>query len=379
MVSSPQTLKESARSSATYRLVVRSAEEAVQTIQAQWGGQAKVVSVRQMPGQGLSALFGRPRLEVIARVGDGPAVEAVASGQGMIRVGASASRAEVPSAFPEPDADSAVDGRAGAEETRDRVERADELPSLTEVLRRAGFTETLRARLQLAPEWQAARHGPLHRQVVAVGNALRVLAEVPRTDLVTDRVAFLGTAGSGRTTALAKWIAARVASGEAVDRVVQWSDGETVPHVLRQAALAARTSVVTVPFGRRVDDARSGGTTLALDCAAFSVTDEAQRAMLRRGLDHERIATRVLVLNALYDLGTLQRMAGAGRELGATHVVFTHLDELCEWGRLWDLLIEGELSPLFLSTGPAHDHGREDDVVAAVLRRTVPGAGRNGR
>lgn len=351
----------------------------MQTIQAQWGGQAKVVSVRQMPGQGLSALFGRPRLEVIARVGDGPAVEAVASGQGMMRVGASASRAEVPSAFPEPDADSAVDGRAGAEETRDRVERADELPSLTEVLRRAGFTETLRARLQLAPEWQAARHGPLHRQVVAVGNALRVLAEVPRTDLVTDRVAFLGTAGSGRTTALAKWIAARVASGEAVDRVVQWSDGETVPHVLRQAALAARTSVVTVPFGRRVDDARSGGTTLALDCAAFSVTDEAQRAMLRRGLDHERIATRILVLNALYDLGTLQRMAAAGRELGATHVVFTHLDELCEWGRLWDLLIEGELSPLFLSTGPAHDHGREDDVVAAVLRRTVPGARGNGR
>lgn len=379
MVSSPQTLKESARASATYRLVVRSAEEAVQTIQAQWGGQAKVVSVRQMPGQGLSALFGRPRLEVIARVGDEPSVLAVASGQERKRVEASTPRAELASAFAERDADSAVDGGADAEETRERVEPVDELPSLTEVLRRAGFTETLRARMQLAPECQAARTGPLHRQVAAVGSALRALAEVRRTDLVTERVAFLGTPGAGRTTALAKWIAARVATGEAVDRVVQWGAGETVPNVLRQAALAARTSVVTVPFGRSVDDARSGGGTLAVDCAAFSVTDAAERAMLRRGLDRERIATRILVLNALYDLGTLQRMAAAGRELGATHVVFTHLDELCEWGRLWDLLIEGELSPLFLSTGPAHDHGREDDVVAAVLRRTVPGARGNGR
>jgi flagellar biosynthesis protein FlhF len=92
-------------------------------------------------------------------------------------------------------------------------------------------------------------------------------------------------------------------------------------------------------------------------------------------LDRDEISTRILVLNALYDVGTLQRIAGAGRELGATHVVFTHLDELTQWGRLWELLVEGELSPLFLSTGPSAVGSREDDVVAAVLRRTVPGAG----
>jgi flagellar biosynthesis protein FlhF len=112
-----------------------------------------------------------------------------------------------------------------------------------------------------------------------------------------------------------------------------------------------------------------------MECVALSVTDGEARRSQRRMLDRDEISTRILVLNALYDVGTLQRIAGAGRELGATHVVFTHLDELTQWGRLWELLVEGELSPLFLSTGPSAVGSREDDVVAAVLRRTVPGAG----
>ena len=55
-----------------YRLVVRSAEEAVQTIRERFGAEAKVLSVQQQAGQGLSSLFSRPKLEVVVQVGAAP-------------------------------------------------------------------------------------------------------------------------------------------------------------------------------------------------------------------------------------------------------------------------------------------------------------------
>jgi len=55
---------------ATYKFVVRSTEEAVQTIRERLGENAKVLSVRQVKGQGLGGFFGRVRLEVIAQVSE---------------------------------------------------------------------------------------------------------------------------------------------------------------------------------------------------------------------------------------------------------------------------------------------------------------------
>lgn len=192
---------------------------------------------------------------------------------------------------------------------------------------------------------------------------------------VTGRVAFLGSAGSGKTTALAKWITRQIAVGGAVGRVVQVDGSRPVPAILQDAASSVGLKVETLASAGVASAGGSASGPAAMECIALSVTDGEACRSQRRMLDRDEISTRILVLNALYDVGTLRRIAGAGRELGATHVVFTHLDELTHWGRLWELLVEGELSPLFLSTGPSAVGSREDDVVAAVLRRTVPGAG----
>ena len=66
---------------------------------------------------------------------------------------------------------------------------------------------------------------------------------------------------------------------------------------------------------------------------------------------------------------------GAGRSLGATHVVFTHLDEVQQWGRVWEFLCDGSLEPLFLSTGPALTGEAEENVWDTIVRRTLAGAG----
>ena len=80
------------------------------------------------------------------------------------------------------------------------------------------------------------------------------------------------------------------------------------------------------------------------------------------------------MLNAAYDSATLRAAYTAGRGLGATHLVFTHLDELTHWGKLWDYLIDNSLQPLFLATGPSLTGDCEEDVHSALLRRTLPGA-----
>jgi flagellar biosynthesis protein FlhF len=95
---------------------------------------------------------------------------------------------------------------------------------------------------------------------------------------------------------------------------------------------------------------------------------------IRQFLDQEQVEQRVLVLNAAYDHAALRAGYAAGRDLGATHVVFTHLDEVAQWGRLWDYLIEGDLEPLFLATGPSLTGDIETDVADAVARRTLPAA-----
>ena len=55
-----------------FRLVVRSAEEAVRVIRDRLGESAKVISVRQVGGEGLKRFISSPKLEVIAEVPASP-------------------------------------------------------------------------------------------------------------------------------------------------------------------------------------------------------------------------------------------------------------------------------------------------------------------
>ena len=116
------------------------------------------------------------------------------------------------------------------------------------------------------------------------------------------------------------------------------------------------------------------GGFLYADLPGLSLRNPSENAALARFLDTEKFTGRVLVLNAAYDHAMLRRCYAAGRDLGATHIVFTHLDELDHWGKLWDYLLDGELTPLFLATGSSLTGDLEEDAITAVLRRTLPGA-----
>ena len=64
-----------------YKLIVRSAEEAVRIIRDKLGDHAKVLSVRQVGGEGLKRFISSPKLEVIAEVKSPDTVDTSEEGQ----------------------------------------------------------------------------------------------------------------------------------------------------------------------------------------------------------------------------------------------------------------------------------------------------------
>jgi flagellar biosynthesis protein FlhF len=336
---------------ATYRFVVSSAQEAVETIRARLGEQARVLSVRQVSRGGLAGLFSSPKLEVVAEI---PRVE--------------------------PEARAAAEPESGNHGAA-LGQRPSRVPAnsvgLHELLRRSGFSENFLGRLQASPEWPRDVSAPLHRSIVGVGASLRTAASGGSMPLPA-RAAFLGTAGVGRSTALCKWLSKEVVSRGRTGCVARVEFDRPNPAdglAVFCEALGQRLEWVfsgpETPSGPQVQ--LEGADFLLADLPSFSLRGHAENRVLRRFLDAEQLDGRVLVMNALHDPSILRETYAVGRDLGATHLVFTHLDELPQWGRLWDFLVEGDLSPLFLSTGPGLSGDLEEDAVGAVLRRTIPG------
>ncbi|MBA4138669.1 MAG: flagellar GTP-binding protein [Opitutus sp.] len=348
---------------ACFRFVVRNAEEAARVIREQLGENARVLSVRNVEPNGMLGLFSAPKLEVIAQIVGEPAGEPT-----VIESESAATTGVVSSELAPTDQKSAAGRVRSARSTLRPLET-----SFTDLLRRSGFSETLMSRLAQTPAWSSLSALPLHRALVETGNHLRLLAaERASRAAPLTRAAFLGTPGVGRTTALCKWLAAEVFRRARLGHVVQAEfDRPNSPGQL--PVFCEALGVPLAHFPASTEPAVAGGFVY-FDLPGLSLRRPSDNLPIRQFLDQEKIEERVLVLNAAYDHAALRAGYAAGRELGATHVVFTHLDEVSQWGRLWDYLIEGELEPLFLATGPSLTGDLETDVADAVARRTLPAA-----
>lgn len=365
-----------AKPGATYKFLVRDAEEAVRTIRDRLGENAKVLSVRQVSGSGLGGIFGKQKLEVIAQVSEKEADV----GKNDLMVSAEAAEpanfagSSVLAHTAGGSGQARIAGRYGVETGEPR----DRLPKLPELLRRSGFSETVINRLHSTPAFADVEGKPLHHALVEMGQQLRREAGKRRVRPLPARTAFLGTPGVGRTTALCKWLAKEVFTHQKVGRVLKAEFDRPNP----AEGLAVFCEALGLSLEYYAPDESAAPSTLGgaqaeflyADLPGLSLRSPAENEAITTFLDRERFGGRVLVLNALYDATQLRRAYAAGTDLGATHVVFTHLDELEHWGRLWDFLLEGELSPLFLATGPSLTGDCDEDPVSAVLRKTLPGA-----
>ena len=370
---------------ASYRFLVRSAEEAVGTIRKQLGDDARVVSVRAVKAGGVAGLLGGTRLEVIAQVPapEPLAVEATAKSATVEPVSpvmqtapagvrrnatpvatyAAATAAADP--FGKLEAAAPVSDFAAA----NRVAPGARLETL---LRRSGLSESLIARLESTAGWPAESDRPLHQGLSAVAGQIRQLSADIVSRPLPARAAFIGLPGMGCTTALCKWLSAEVFThgrhGTVASVEFERPKGSEDLAVFSELLGVEFTRQVPAPATADTD----GSRFCYLDVPAISLTRPDENARLRAFLDENRIPGRVLVVSGLMDSAVLRQACSAGMDVGCTHLVFTQLDELPQWGKLWDFLIEAPLAPLMATLGPSLSGECETDVVGAVLRRTFP-------
>ena len=374
----------------SYRFLVRSAEEAVGAIRQQLGEDARVVSVRSVKAGGFMGLMGNTRLEVIAQVPAPVAqasavvrseepradVSAVASvpqpvtGRGPAGLYASAAAAAAPIAS-STTAVSAAPAAPAPPTAAAAVRRSAPPQRLESLLRRSGLSEQLIARLQASADWAGNdENRPLHQGLSQVAGQIRQLAADVVSRPLPARTAFLGMPGVGRTTALCKWLSAEVFTRGLRGRV----GSIEFDRQLGTEDLAVFAELLGLEYFRQVPAVEQGAGRgfCYVDVPPLSLTRTEDNARLHRFLDDEGIAGRVLVVSALHDITLLRQTCAVGVELGCTHVIFTQLDELPQWGKLWDFLIESPLTPLLLTLGPSLSGECETDVIEAVLRRTFP-------
>ncbi|MEZ5278636.1 MAG: hypothetical protein R3F07_19805 [Opitutaceae bacterium] len=326
----------------TYRLLVGSAAEAVALLRERFGDRGRVVSVRQAGGSGFGWLLKKPRLEVLVEVGS----ERTAP-------------VSDPATWPKPVPSSRAEtGNSGdCDESSDAAEA---------VLRASGLDDLMIARIrsEIGPDWSSLSKADV---VSWTGGFLRDEGRSRPIASLGHRRVFLGGCGAGKTTALCKMLARDV-----------FVDGHTVAVLKLDAdqpnasdGLAAFCEVLGVPMFRSPTEVEEieDDTILYVDLPGMAPEEELDSGA-RAALDRLQVDSRILVVNAAYDADLITDALLTGTRLGATHVVYTHLDELRRWGKLWRFVFNRSPSPLFLSNGPSLAGEMEDDPVAALLEKT---------
>ncbi len=368
------------------KFVVSSAEEAVKLIQQEMGPEAKVLSVRQVEGRGLAKFLTAPKLEIIAALPEEEAeAEAAQAAQSKKAKGLSLTDEEKALLEENPESASSasnIGGKNNGAEPKGfspsfthaslpgSFKTKTPLPSenrLESVLRSAGFENSLIQRFKTSTDWEKLQRVPVKTALADLARRLRIDCEAVQVPAATQMIVFIGGAGVGKTTALCKQLAHEVFFERRSVQVMKL-DGET-PNA--DTALNLYCEVMGVPLIR---DAKMIEATSALliDTSGVSLNDTAEVSALKARLDAMGAKTRAWVVNAAYDNSVIDRSLSSDEELGATHTVYTHLDEVATTSRLWHFILSGRLPALFGSTGPGIAHDRTTEIGAVLLQKTFP-------
>lgn len=336
-------------------------------LRQRFGQRARVVSVRQVEGKGLARFLQAPKLEVIAAVGEPAAPPASAAAAPPVAPPIAASTPV------EPVPDSAQVRTVVTEMPRNEApapaaSAVSGGSRLIRLLEAGGISKQVVSRLQAYPAWSMIESMPLGKALPEVGGLLRAeYRAVPKRPL-GQRVAFVGPAGSGKTTALCKRLATDVFLRGQRPAALKLDLDRANPG----DALSVFCEALGASYIRSVADAPppAQSRTLYIDLPGFSLWAEEEVAEIRSALSTLFTTSRAIVINAAYDPALIRRCFEVGARLDCSHVVFTHVDELQHWGKLWDFLLRSGLTPLFLSTGQNIAGDCEENVFDAVLSRT---------
>ncbi len=365
-----------------YKFIVKSAEEAASIIREKLGETAQVISVRQVEGEGLARFLKSPKLEIIAQIPAEPP-----QNQSRTEEDSNGQSQEAPEMDDEaPPAESPLRRKVTrAKRTRSpqepRREDADYVPEslvramfknlpsgrLWTILSKAGIPGEFLAQFGERPETRHLNEQPLQTAISHFAMLMRDRAP-SRSLALSNRVAFFGSPGSGSTTALCKQLASDIFLHGHSASVMKLEADE--PNSSEGLAMFCEALGVQLLRTRGELKKLNEDTNLYFDIPGMVLTGKNVR-YLQKTFDDLGIESRVLVVNAAYERQLIQEAYTRAGSLGATHVVFTHVDEIPRCGKLWEFVLDDGLVPLFASTGQNIAADFDRHIIDLLVRRTL--------
>ena len=349
-----------------FRLVVRSAEEAVRVIRDKLGENAKVLSVRQVGGTGLKRFVSSPKLEVIAHVPEEESQVDQIEGKGLDDKVLNSDAAPVSS-------------DVKSLSTQDKLPEKTETNLVTEdieegkglyLLERTGFDQGLLKSLQSWSNWHEISNLPLAEALKEITIGLSDRFRGIQLSPTTNKIAFVGSPGSGKTTTLCKFLANEVFINKNTPNVLKLENGMPNP----DDSLRIFCEVIGVTLFREENNFPSptDQNPLYLDFPGFSLSNTNDWHEAGESLDRLGVDTRVLVVNGAYEKDIIVKEIRLARNLNATHLAITHFDEINNATKLWPILFENGLSPICICNGQNVTGDFSTNIMNLMITKTFP-------
>lgn len=158
---------------------------------------------------------------------------------------------------------------------------------------------------------------------------------------------FIGPAGSGKTTALCKWMASATFCNE--NRIRAWRlDGENANS---SELLSLHCELTGVPVERFWNESDESADLQFVDLPGAEIHSESAMSALRDQLAALPQPHVHLVLNAAYESSILFEQYHAFEPFAPEDIIFTHLDEESRRVKLWNFVLGTKCPISFLGAG----------------------------
>ncbi len=310
------------------QFIASSPAAALEQIQKQLGPEAVVLSVRPLPVQGFAKFLpNQSRIEVLAGI---PEVESAPT-QSLRRPASEQSSAGLSPTIA-PSSSHRWKSIAWLESMGLLPDHADRLQAHVSTLHGSTAPEVLE------DEWTAVSHSlsQFWRPTAPIEDGFHVRPHV-----------FIGPAGSGKTTALCKWLTLASLMEERPTRVfrLDGSSANTADY------LTIHCEMLGTPVERFWSSPANRSELVFVDLPGIDARDPQALQTLNNQLASLPTPHVHLVLNAAYDVRNLLAQYRAFSALHPHDIILTHLDEEPNPLKLWNLPFAATIPIRYLSSG----------------------------
>ena len=351
-----------------FRLVVRSAEEAVRMIRDKLGDNARVVSVRQIGGEGLKRFISSPKLEVIAEVPQ--QTESLTQDNGEVMPSIESEGKTQGTQAPSRVSPGSTNSGESPKHKTAPVETQNEQVDALKILTKAGFDEALISQIKTWPEVGELSDLSLADVLRKVTLCLSDRFKTTPTTSLSSKVALLGSPGVGKTTMLCKLLAHEVFIKKKVPMVLKLENG--VPNPDDSLRIFCEVIGVTLYRESNKIPPPSLDCPLFIDIPGISINNTGEWSSVKSSLKALDVNSRILVVNGAYDVAVLSKCIRIGSNLDATHLAITHFDELSNASKLWPLILDAGITPYCVSTGQNVTGDFSSNVLNQMIAKSFP-------